>query len=85
MEYVYIVIENGLPYLNTYKSYKSAVNAVKDKHRSHIEEQIKENCYLDIIESILADINVAENCVTNITYLYIEKEIHIKIYKLPLQ
>jgi hypothetical protein len=37
-----------------------------------------------MIESVLADINVPENTETNITNLYIEKGINIKIYKLKI-
>jgi Cu-Zn family superoxide dismutase len=61
MEYIYIVVENGEPYLAAYKNYKSAVDAVKEKHKQYLEKQIKELYYLDMIESALADINVSEN------------------------
>jgi hypothetical protein len=85
MEYIYIIIENGEPYLKTFKNYKSAVLAIKEKHKEYLQEQIKEIYDLDSIESILADVNMPENTETNITNLYIEKEIYIKIYKLPLK
>ena len=61
MEYIYIVVENGKPYSISFKNYKSAVNAVKEKHKQYLEEQIKELYDLDMIESMLADINVSEN------------------------
>ena len=82
MESVYVVIENGESYPVVYTTYKTAVCAVKDKHRELIESQIKEVQYLDMIESILADINVPENKETNMTRLYIEKGINIIIHKL---
>jgi hypothetical protein len=58
MEHIYILVENGEAYSNAYKNYKSAVNAVKEKHREYLQEQIKELYYLDMIENLLADINV---------------------------
>ena len=64
-----------------YKNYKLAVESVKEKHREYLEEQIKELYHLDMIENVLADINVPE---TGISNLYIEKGINIKIYRLPL-
>jgi len=84
MEFIYIIVENGEPYLTTFKNYKFAVQAVKEKHKEYLEERIKELHYLDSIESVLADINVEENTEKNKTYLYIEKGIHIYIYRLPI-
>jgi hypothetical protein len=84
MEYIYIIVENGEPYLKTFKNYKSAVEAVKEKHREYLQEQIKELYQLDMIESVLADVNVPENTKTNITNLYIEKGINIRIIKLSI-
>ena len=84
MEYIYIIVENGEPYLTTFKNYKSAVIAVKEKHKEYLEERIKELHDIDMIESVLDDINVKENTEKNTTYLYIEKGIHIYIYKLPI-
>jgi len=82
MNFVYIIVENGEAYPNAYNTYKSAIQRVKEKHKNYLEEQIKELYHLDMIESILADINVPENIETNITQLYIEKGINIEIYKL---
>ena len=84
MEYIYIIVENGDPYLTTFKNYKTAILAVKKKHKEYLEKQIKELYHLDMIESILADVNVPENTNENITHLYIEKGINIQIYKLPI-
>jgi hypothetical protein len=84
MEYIYIIVENGEPYLTTFNNYKSAVLAVKEKHKEYLQEQIKELYDLVSIESVLAYINVPENTNENITQLYIEKGINIRIYKLPL-
>jgi hypothetical protein len=39
---------------------------------------------LEDIESTLADVNPPENTETNKTYLYIEKGIHINIYKFSI-
>jgi len=84
MEYIYIIVENGEPYPVSYKSYKLAIEAVKKKHKEYLEEQIKELYYLDMIESVLADINVPENTEKNMTRLYIEKGINIEIHRLPI-
>jgi hypothetical protein len=85
MEHIYIIVENGEAYPDAYKNYKSAVNAVKEKHREYLQEQINELYHLDMIESVLADVNVPENIETGISRLYIEKGINIEIYKLPIQ
>ena len=85
MNFVYIIIENGEAYPNAYTTYKSAVDKVKEKHREYLEEQIKELYHLDMIESVLADINVSENVDKNMTQLYIEKGINIEIHKLPIE
>lgn len=85
MEYIYIIVENGEPYPVSFKNYKSAVEAVKTKHKQYLEEQIKELSDLDMIESVLADINLSENLEKNMTQLYIEKGINIEIHKLPIK
>ena len=87
MEFVYSIVENGESYPNAYKTYMSAVFAVKEKHKEYLEEQLKSlECLecLTHIENILSDINVPENVESGKTYLYIEKGIHIFIYKLPI-
>ena len=85
MEHIYILVENGNAYPDVYKNYESAVNAVKEKYREYLQEQIKELYYLDMIENLLADINVPENIETGISKLYIEKGINIVIHKLPIK
>jgi hypothetical protein len=84
MPYVYIIVENGEAYPAAYTKYESAVAAVKAKHKTYIEEQIKELMYLEDIESVLKDINVPENTTTGISQLYIEKGINISIQKVPI-
>jgi hypothetical protein len=85
MEYIYIVVENGEPYPISYKNYKLAVDSVKNKHKEYLEEQIKELYHLDMIESVLADINTPENTETGLSRLYIEKGISIEIHRLPIK
>jgi len=85
MEYIYIVVENGEAYSTGYKNYKSAMNAVKEKHKEYLEEQIKEVYDLYSIETILDNINVHENIESGISYLYIEKGIHIHIHKVVIK
>lgn len=84
MQSFYVIIENGEAYATAYKSYAAAVSAVKDKHCEYLYDQIKQMDSLQDIESILADVNPPENTETNKTYLYIEKGIHIMIYKISL-
>ena len=80
MSSVYVVIENGEPYENVYTSFASAAVAVKEKHAETIAEQIKEaEGY-----PICSEVDVPEDIVTGKTYLYVEKGIHIYIYKLPI-
>ena len=74
---VYIVIENGIPYLTVFKSFASAAAAVDACYRKTIEEQKKESGG----EPICSDIDVPEH-VSGITRLYVEKGINIIIYKL---
>ena len=79
MSSVYVIIENGIPYANVYTSFASAVATVKEKYAEEISEQIKEaEGY-----PICSEIDVPEDIVTGKTYLYVEKGIHIYIYKLP--
>jgi hypothetical protein len=85
MEFIYIIIENGEPYLKTFKNYKSAIQAIKEKHKEYLEEQIKEVYDLYSIETILDNINVPENIESGISYLYIEKGIHIHIHKVVIK
>ena len=80
MSSVYVVIENGEPYKNVYTSFTFAKAAVKEKHAEEIAEQIRvSNCY-----HICSKIDVQEDILSGNTYLYVEKGIHIYIYKLPI-
>lgn len=85
MQSVYIVVENGESYQVAYPTFKAAVKAVKEKHKELLEERIQELKDLDLIEEVLADINVPEDTTTNVTNLYIEKGINIKIHKLAVE
>ena len=80
MSSVYVVIENGDPYENVYTSFVSAAEAVNQKYAEEIAEQIRDsNGY-----PICSEIDVPEDILTGKTYLYVEKGIHIYIYKLPI-
>jgi hypothetical protein len=80
MSSVYVVIENGDPYENVYTSFASAAEAVNQKYAEEIAEQIRDsNGY-----PICSEIDVPEDILTGNTYLYVEKGIHIYIYKLPI-
>jgi len=80
MSSLYVVIQNGEPYENVYTSFASAAAAVKEKHADEIAEQIR----VSDGYPICSEIDVPEDILTGKTYLYIEKGIHIYIYKLPI-
>jgi hypothetical protein len=78
---VYVIIENGDPYSLVYQTFESAVAVVKAKHKETIDEQVREaeeGGY-----DICSDLDTPEDKITGKTYLYVEKGIHIYIYKLP--
>jgi hypothetical protein len=77
MNSIYVVIENGIPYETVYVTFASANTAVKEKYASEIAEQRKES-------GTCSDIDTLEDIVTAKTYMYVEKGIHIYIYKLPI-
>lgn len=80
MNSVYIVVENGNPYSVAYKSFESAILAVKAKHAAEINRQLKEADG----EPIYSDLDAPEDTITGITYLYVEKGINIEVHKLPV-
>jgi hypothetical protein len=79
MDSIYVVIENGDPYPNAYTSYSSAIAAVQEKYNEIVADQVKEANG----GSICSNIDDPED-ESGKTYLYVEKEIHIYIYKLPI-
>jgi hypothetical protein len=83
MSFVYVIVENGEAYPAVYTTYAAAVATVKAKHKEYLEEQIKQLGELDMIESVLSDINVPEK--PDKTNLYIEKGINIIIHKMHIQ
>jgi hypothetical protein len=78
----YIVVENGEPYPEAYKTFAKAVAAVKEKNREAIEDQINDIRRLEEIEHILANVNTPEG--VKQTHLYVEKGINITIYKMSI-
>ena len=82
MEYVYVVIENGVVYPSAYTNYAVAVKTVNDKHQEELMRQVEESP--DFKEEILGSVNPKENS-SGKTALYIEKEINIEISKLPIR
>jgi hypothetical protein len=79
MDSIYIVIENGDPYPTAYTTYQSAIAAVQEKYNEIVVNQIKEAKGGEIASNIDDPENKSGK-----TYLYVEKGIHIYIYKLPL-
>lgn len=85
MTSVYVVIENGDPYPEVYKTYNEAASAAKMKYKEMIDNNINEmKGHPESIQSIIDNIEVPESK-DGTTYLYIEKDIHIYIYKLPIK
>jgi hypothetical protein len=80
MSAVYVVIENGEPYKIAYASFAAAAAVVKEKYKEEVEAQLLEANG----GPICTDLDAPENKVTGKTYLYVEKEIHIYIHKLPV-
>jgi hypothetical protein len=79
MNSMYVVIENGEPYLNIYTTYAAATAAVKEKYQETIDEQLVEAQGYPICSEI--DLPEDES---GKTYLYVEKGIHIYVYRLPV-
>jgi len=76
---MYVVIENGDPYESLYTTYAAAAAAVKEKYQATIDEQLAEaEGY-----PICSEIDLPED-ESGKTYLYIEKGIHIYVYRLPI-
>ena len=76
MSFVYIVIENGEPYPHAYETYvlsQAAVKAKWDEEVKRQEDECGETC---------CEIDLPENP-SGTTYLYVEKGIHIYVYRLP--
>ena len=67
---VYVVIENGEPYPHVYASFALAVAKVKEKYAERVAEES---------DSLCSDLDAPEQ--SDQTYLYVEKGIHIYIYK----
>lgn len=82
MGIIYVVIENGDPYPVAYTTYDQAVMAVKLKHKEYLE---KEKQWEDEngVEYSINEVDVPEEK-EGPSYLYIEKEIHIEIHRLPV-
>lgn len=76
---IYIVIENGDPYPDAYKSYKEAVDAVKVKHKEAIDDEL-EWLKKNPGDHGCNEIDVPE-AKEGHSHLYIEKGIHIEIHK----
>ncbi len=77
MDPIYIVIENGEPYLDAYESYHAAVTGVIEKYADQVEEELQNGEYS--CWSI-----PHEEHAYGVTYLYIEKAIHINIHRFYL-
>jgi hypothetical protein len=81
MEYIYIIVENGIAYNKAFSTYDLALNAVKFNHKETLEEQGKECIEYELPNCSIVDL--VENK-SGKTDLYIEKQIYITIYKLPI-
>lgn len=77
MDFVYVVLDSEV-YPVAYATFAQAKAAVVEKHREELERQIAAG------EDDASEINVSEG-ITGTTYMYIEKGIHIHIYRLPIR
>jgi hypothetical protein len=71
MDFVYVIVEGGTPYSRAFTTFEAAVAAVKENHAAILAEENECN-------------SVDESEGENYTYLYIEKGIHIYVFKLPV-
>jgi hypothetical protein len=76
---IYVVVENGDPYLKVFRTYSEAISAVKEKHAVALEEDffLSKELSCPVINTV--DSQEKED---GKTYLYIEKGIHIYVYRL---
>jgi hypothetical protein len=81
MEYIYIIVQNGIAYDKAFTAYNLAVNEVKTKHQEILAEQEKECNEFGLRN--FSEVDLVENK-SGKTDLYIEKQIYITIYKLPI-
>ena len=79
---VYIIVEDGEPYPNSYITYESALKVANDKHREELDRQIED--MPEYKNQILEDMNPKEN-EDGKTSLYIEKGLFIYIYKINMK
>ena len=82
MNFVYVVVDCGEAFRIAFTTYDSALNAVKLKYKEELEKQSKEEKAYNLLP--LSDVDVIEN-ENGATSLYIEKQIYIVIYKLPIK
>ena len=82
MEFIYIVVENGDPYLAAYRTYNQAVTVVKAKHKEAIEDELR---WIEESGGYPGcnEVDVPESP-SGLSRLYIEKGIHIEIHKLHI-
>lgn len=78
--HVYVVVQNGDPYLSVFSTYEKAVAAVLEKN----EELLAEHKAMEQFPGDTCnELDTKENDKGEML-LYIEKGIHIYIYRLPL-
>ena len=79
----YVIVENGEAHNVAYTSYAAAEAVLKAKYKEILDTELAE-CEGNV-RLMCSDVGqVEENKMTGKTYLYIEKGIHIYIYKLPV-
>ena len=83
MASVYVIIENGTPYANTYHTYAAAVRVANEKHSEELNRQIAASP--EDKDEILANMNPKEGAGGE-TELFMEfqKDIRIIIHRLPV-
>ena len=80
--FVYVVIENGDPFPSVYTTYEKAAQAVRAKFK----RQVAEDIYW-LSDTGMNSINVLHTpeSPTGISKMYVEKGIHIEIYRLQVE
>jgi hypothetical protein len=74
---IYLVVENGKPYLKAFRTYAEAVAAVKERHAEALEEDSRAS--KEFSWPVINTVDSPEG--EGKTYLYIEKGIHIYVYR----
>ena len=81
--FVYIIVQDGIPYTSSYTTYEAAVAAVKEKNKETLEYE--KALAEEMGEPLDSDIDIPENTESPITNLFLcTVKITIMICKVPV-